>query len=99
MKFRGYGATWPAMAISIFHADNWKPAGQLSSVCKFALLPIYSDLANEGGWKGGWRLMRRPSAPAAFTAAVTIFVVLVARPPPFDRGNNDLRDRDRAGLR
>lgn len=35
-------------AISIFHADNWKPAGQLSSVCKFAL--FLSILISLRGW-------------------------------------------------
>lgn len=42
-------------AISIFHADNWKPAGQLSSLCKLRVVPIYSDLEREGGG-----LMSRP---------------------------------------
>lgn len=42
-------------AISIFHADNWKPAGQLSSLCKLRVVPIYSDLESEGGG-----LMSRP---------------------------------------
>lgn len=64
-------------AISIFHADNWKPAGQLSSVCKFALFVSVLILRKYGGWD---ELMSLPPY------AVTIFIIFVARS---DRSNND----------
>lgn len=51
-------------AISIFHADNWKPAGQLSSLCKLCVAPIYSDL--ERGRRANEPTFSYPSSPPFF---------------------------------